>query len=49
MAIEAATEHGVLAILTRRSGTSPDWPREAADLTFTLGRLNELAIETPWW
>jgi class 3 adenylate cyclase len=44
--LEAAADHGVLAILTRRSGTSPDWPREAADLTFTLGRLNESAIET---
>jgi predicted ATPase len=41
--LEAAADHGLLAILTRRSGTSPDWPREA-DLTFTLGRLNESAI-----
>jgi class 3 adenylate cyclase/tetratricopeptide (TPR) repeat protein len=41
--LEAASGHGVLAVLTRRSGTSPDWPPEP-DVTFTLGRLDESAI-----
>jgi class 3 adenylate cyclase len=41
--LEAAGAHGVLAVLTRRSATSPDWPQEA-DLTITLGRLDESAI-----
>lgn len=41
--LEAAAAHGVLAVLTRRSGTSPDWPAES-DVTFTLGRLDESAI-----
>ncbi len=41
--LEAAAGRGVLAILTRRSGTSPDWPAEP-DVTFTLGRLDVSAI-----
>ena len=41
--LEAAADSGVLAVLTRRSGTSPDWPPEP-DVTFTLGRLDESAI-----
>ena len=41
--LAAAAGHGVLAVLTRRSGTSPDWPPEP-DVTFTLGRLDESAI-----
>lgn len=41
--LEAAADSGVLAVLTRRSGTSPDWPPEP-DVIFTLGRLDESAI-----
>ncbi len=41
--LAAAAGHGVLAVLTRRSGTSPDWPPEP-DATLTLDRLDESAI-----
>ena len=42
--LDVAASNGVLAVLTRRTGTSPDWPARA-ELTLALGRLDPAAVE----